>query len=170
MKKSYYTYYSYEEFGRGYIGKKTCDCKPEEDVDYFGSYTDETFDPTQKIILDTYDSPEELAKAEEILHAFFDVTPNPHFVNKHNANGKFYATPEESSKRMKEYWKTKTPEQRSEISKKRLLNTTPEQRSEAVRKGRANMTPEQRSEISKKRLLNTTPEQRSESAKKDKQV
>ena len=85
----HYTYYSYEEFGRGYIGKRSCKCRPEEDVKYFGSYKDKTFHPTQKIILETYDTAEELAKAEEILHAFYDVASNPHFANQHNANGKF---------------------------------------------------------------------------------
>ena len=59
MKKYHYTYYSYEEFGRGYIGKRSCPCKPEEDVKYFGSYSDKTFEPTQKIILETYDTAEE---------------------------------------------------------------------------------------------------------------
>jgi hypothetical protein len=90
MTLYHYTYYSYEEFGRGYIGKRSCKCSPEEDVKYFGSYTDKTFKPTQKIILETYDTAEELAKAEEILHAFYDVTPNPHFANKHNAGEKFF--------------------------------------------------------------------------------
>lgn len=97
MKKYHYTYYSYEEFGRGYIGKRSCDCKPEEDVEYFGSYTDQVFKPTQKIILGTYDTEKELAKAEEILHAFYDVKNNPHFSNKHNAEENFYFTSEELS-------------------------------------------------------------------------
>jgi hypothetical protein len=97
---NHYTYYSYEEFGRGYIGKRSCKCSPEEDVRYFGSYRDKTFKPTQKIILETYDTAEELAEAEEILHAFYDVAPNPHFANQHNARGKFsyVMTSEEASK------------------------------------------------------------------------
>lgn len=97
---NHYTYYSYEEFGRGYIGKRSCKCSPEEDVRYFGSYTDETFKPTQKIILETYDTAEELAEAEEILHAFYDVEANPHFANQHNAREKFsyVMTSEEASK------------------------------------------------------------------------
>lgn len=90
MKKYYYIYYSYEEWGRGYIGKRSCKCKPEEDVRYFGSYKDKTFKPTKKIILETYDTAEELAKAEEILHEFYDVRKNSHFANQHNANGNFY--------------------------------------------------------------------------------
>jgi hypothetical protein len=28
MSKYFYVYYSYEEFGRGYIGKRECKCLP----------------------------------------------------------------------------------------------------------------------------------------------
>ena len=49
-KKYFYVYYSYEPWGRGYIGKRECWCLPEEDVKYFGSYRDKTFKPTEKII------------------------------------------------------------------------------------------------------------------------
>jgi len=48
--KHFYVYYSYEEYGRGYIGKRECKYLPEEDVNYFGSFKDKTFKPTQKII------------------------------------------------------------------------------------------------------------------------
>ena len=81
MKKYHYTYYSYEEFGRGYIGKGSCDCNPEEELTYFGSYKDETFKPTQKIILGVYTTPTEAIAAEIKLQHFFKVVPNPHFVN-----------------------------------------------------------------------------------------
>ena len=57
-KEYHYTYYSYEEWGRGYFGSRTCRCLPKEDVKYFGSFGDKTFKPTQKIIL----------KDEEISH------------------------------------------------------------------------------------------------------
>ena len=168
LKKSHYTYYSYEEFGRGYIGKRSCKCKPEEDVTYFGSYSDETFKPTQKIILGTYDTLEELAKAEEILHAFYDVAPNPHFANRHNAGENFYyvMTSEEASENAKKLWENMTPEQRSERAKKAHANMTPEQRSERTRKGQASLTPEQRSERARKREASKTPEQRSERSRK----
>ena len=43
MNKYYYVYYSYEEYGRGYIGKRECECLPEKDVNYFGSFKDKTF-------------------------------------------------------------------------------------------------------------------------------
>jgi hypothetical protein len=78
----HYTYYSYEEFGRGYIGSRQCKCLPEEDVRYFGSYKDKTFKPTQKIILETYNTKEEALIDEVKLHEFYDVDNNPHFANK----------------------------------------------------------------------------------------
>lgn len=91
MTKYHYTYYSYEEFGRGYIGKRSCKCKPEEDVKYFGSYTDKTFKPTQKIILETYDTAEEALADEVELHKFYNVRDNPHFVNRAiQTSDKFY--------------------------------------------------------------------------------
>ena len=34
---NHYTYYSFEQWGRGYIGRRSCKCSPEED-NYFGSY------------------------------------------------------------------------------------------------------------------------------------
>ena len=80
--KHFYVYYSYEEYGRGYIGKRECKCLPQEDVNYFGSFKDKTFNPTQKIILETFDSVEETLEAEIILHNFYEVDKNPHFANR----------------------------------------------------------------------------------------
>ena len=62
--KHFYVYYSYEEYGRGYIGKRECKCLPEEDISYFGSFHDKTFRPTQKIILETFDTVEEALEAK----------------------------------------------------------------------------------------------------------
>ena len=84
-RKHFYVYYSYEPWGRGYIGKRECECLPEEDVKYFGSYRDKTFKPTEKIILETYDTLEEVLEAEIILHDFYKVDINPHFANKAKA-------------------------------------------------------------------------------------
>ena len=78
--RNHYVYYSYEDFGRGYIGSRTCDCPPEED-NYFGSFYDKTFIPTNKIILETFDNREEALDAEIKLHQFYDVARNPHFAN-----------------------------------------------------------------------------------------
>jgi len=82
LTEYHYVYYSYEEYGRGYIGSRTCKCLPEEDVKYFGSFRDKTFKPTQKIILKTYATREEAYSGEIILHDYYDVTNNPHFANK----------------------------------------------------------------------------------------
>jgi molybdopterin converting factor small subunit len=88
-KKYFYVYYSYEPWGRGYIGKRECFCLPEEDVKYFGSFYDKTFKPTEKIILQTFDTLDEVYEAEIILHNFYNVKDNLHFVNKSNQNAKF---------------------------------------------------------------------------------
>ena len=82
-KKYHYTYYSYEEWGMGYFGSRSCDCLPEEDINYFGSFRDKTFHPTQKIILkDDYQTREETIVDEIILHQFYEVGKNPHFANR----------------------------------------------------------------------------------------
>jgi hypothetical protein len=80
-KKYFYVYYSYEPWGRGYIGKRECWCLPEEDNKYFGSYSDKTFKPTKKIILEIFDTVEEAFAAEIKLQEFYEVDKNPHFAN-----------------------------------------------------------------------------------------
>ena len=79
----HYVYYSYEEWDRGYIGSRSCKCLPEEDIKYFGSYTDKKFKPTQKIILkDDYVTREEAYADEIILQEYYKVVKNPHFANR----------------------------------------------------------------------------------------
>jgi hypothetical protein len=87
MKNTHhYTYYSYEEWGRGYIGVRSCDCLPEKDIEYFGSFTDTSFNPNQKIILKSnYETRKEANEDEIILHDFYDVAENPHFANRAKA-------------------------------------------------------------------------------------
>jgi hypothetical protein len=92
--ENHYTYYSYEEWGRGYFGSRSCECLPEEDVKYFGSFKDKTFKPTQKIILkDDYLTRDEAIIDEIILHNFYEVDKNPHFANKsrQKTTGFYYA-------------------------------------------------------------------------------
>lgn len=79
--KHFYVYYSYEEFGRGYIGKRECSCKPEDDIKYFGSFTDKSFKPTKKIILQTFDNAKKAFESEILLQEFYQVDKNPHFAN-----------------------------------------------------------------------------------------
>jgi hypothetical protein len=83
LKEYHYVYYSYEEWDRGYFGSRTCKCLPEEDVKYFGSFSDKNFKPTQKIILkDDYATREEAYADEIILQQYYKVVENPHFANK----------------------------------------------------------------------------------------
>jgi len=88
MTKYHYVYKSFEEGGREYIGRRTCDCLPEEDIKYFGSFRDKTFNPTGKIILFTGETRQEIAEIEIELHDFFDVAVNPQFANKVKAVSK----------------------------------------------------------------------------------
>ena len=81
-EKTYYTYYSFEEWGRGYLGSRGCFGFPEEDIKYFGSFKDKTFNPTQKIILSVHKTRSEAYRTEIILQDFFEVVKNPHFVNR----------------------------------------------------------------------------------------
>ena len=91
-REYHYVYYSYEEYGRGYFGSRTCKCLPEEDVKYFGSFADKTFKPTQKIILKSdYATREEALIDEIILQEYYKVAENIHFANKaYQTSTKFY--------------------------------------------------------------------------------
>jgi hypothetical protein len=83
LTEYHYVYYSYEEYDRGYIGSRTCKCLPEEDINYFGSFKDKTFKPTQKIILKSdYATREEAYVDEIILQEYYKVVENPHFANR----------------------------------------------------------------------------------------
>lgn len=79
---NHYVYYSFEEWGRGYIGVRSCKCSPDEDVLYMGSFYDKTFKPTQKLIISSFETREEALTAEITLHKFFEVDINKHFANK----------------------------------------------------------------------------------------
>jgi len=90
--KHHYVYHSYEEWGREYIGIRRCDCLPEEDIKYFGSFRDKTFKPTEKVILFVCETREEVAEIEIKLHDFFDVSVNPQFANKAKATSTKFDT------------------------------------------------------------------------------
>jgi hypothetical protein len=81
-KRYHYVYYSYESWGRGYIGKRSCKCLPKDDIRYFGSFRDRSFKPDQKIILKTLKTEKEAIEAEIYLHDFYKVDINPHFANR----------------------------------------------------------------------------------------
>jgi len=87
--KTNYVYYSYEEWGRGYIGVKF-NSDPETDG-YYGTYYDKAFSPTQKTVLGCFETKEEALEAEVILHRFFQVDRNPDFANQsRQASTKFF--------------------------------------------------------------------------------
>lgn len=97
MSKHFYVYYSYEEFGRGYIGSRGCKCLPKEDSKYYGSFWDKTFNPTGKIILAEFDNRRDAYDAEVVLHKFYDVVNNPHFANQSRALTSGFTTEGRSS-------------------------------------------------------------------------
>ena len=74
-----YVYYSYEPWGRGYIGVKF-NSNPEDD-NYYGTFYDKSFKPTEKIVLGIFNTRGEALAAEVALHEFFTVDSNPHFAN-----------------------------------------------------------------------------------------
>ena len=114
--ESHYVYYSYEEFGRGYIGCRTCEGLPEKDV-YLGSYHDKTFSPTQKIILETFSTRKEALQAEVNLHKFYQVDKNPHFANKaRQKTTGFYYADKKFGEENPFYGKSHTEETKEKIS------------------------------------------------------
>lgn len=157
----YYTYYSYEEFGRGYIGSRQSKVPPEQDTKYMGSFRDKTFQPTRKIILQTYNTREEALEDELLLHKFYQVKDNPHFANKANlTSNKFILEGKLASKIGKEKWAKYTKEERSELLKKLWGKMSPEERSERTRKAWSQISEEERTKRAKKRSLGLTTEQR----------
>ncbi len=158
LKEYHYVYYSYEEWGMGYFGSRTCKCLPEEDVKYFGSFKDKTFRPTQKIILKSdYATREEAITDEIILHDYYDVANNPHFANK-------------AKQTSTKFHNGMTTEKAKELGNKTkelgvgIHSLTYEQRSEYGKKA---------TEIAKKLgvgLYGFTKEKRSENGKKSKEL
>jgi predicted signal transduction protein with EAL and GGDEF domain len=122
--KHFYVYYSYEEYGRGYIGKRECKCLPEQDIKYFGSYKDKTFKPTQKIILETFENVEKALEAECALHDFYKIDKNPHFANraKQTSTGFYYNPPkgENNPAKSPEVRKKLTEEQRQKVRERKV--------------------------------------------------
>ncbi len=159
LTEYHYTYYSYEEWGRGYFGSRTCRCLPEEDVKYFGSFSDKTFRPTHKIILKSdYKTREEANVDEIILHDYYDVGDNPHFANKaKSTSSKFYVSFEVAHQNGKKYGKITG--EKCKKNKTGFFSLTKEQRRELGlrnhrdKKGAHSLTKEQKSLIGKKTYL-----------------
>jgi len=156
LKEYYYVYYSYEEYGRGYFGSRTCKCLPEEDVKYFGSFSDKSFKPTKKIILKSdYATRKESVIDEIILHNYFEVDINPHFANKSKQTSvKFYYGCKEHSKKigndnakLKRGFCGLSKEKRIEIGRKNGL------KNKKNKTGFCGMTAEKRSKLGRKNAL-----------------
>jgi hypothetical protein len=131
-QKYYYTYYSYEEWGRGYFGSRGCKCLPEDDVKYLGSFTDKTFRPIHKIILKSdYTSREEAYADEIILQEHYKVAENPHFANRSYQTSTRFHCPSYST------------EKKSESSRKNIKKLMEE------KKGIFSLTSEERRQNSK---------------------
>jgi hypothetical protein len=163
MKKYFYVYYSYEEYGLGYIGKRECECLPAEDVNYFGSFKNKSFKPSQKIILETFDTVEEALEAECILHDFYEVDKNPHFANMAKQTSKkfYYITPRENM--LGENNPAKRPEVREKLSasaKNRRASEETKRKMSEAHKGRVSpkgmlgkkLTEEQREQIRERKV------------------
>ena len=153
MNKYFYVYYSYEEYGRGYIGKRECECLPEKDVRYFGSFKDKTFNPTQKIILETFDIVEEALEAECVLHDFYEVDKNPHFANraKQTSTGFYYKLSHEEAKKRGQEIKESGLGICGLSKEQRIKNgKLGSKKAREMCVGIYALTPERRSEISKK--------------------
>ena len=157
QQEYYYTYYSYEEYGRGYIGSRKCKCLPEKDIKYFGSFKDKSFKPTQKIILKSdYATREEAYADEIILQEYYKVVENLHFANKaYQTSTKFsYITPkEEASRKAKINYElgiglaSVSKERQSEIGRINGLKCKHE------KTGIFAISPERKSEISKRTVI-----------------
>ena len=119
MEEYFYTYYSYEEWGKGYFGSRGCKCLPEEDINYFGSSKDKTFKPTQKIILkDDYSTREEALADEIILQQYYKVVENLHFANRaYQTSTKFYYKQDISGEKHPMYGKNHSEETKRKMSK-----------------------------------------------------
>ena len=130
-KTHHYVYYSYEEWGRGYIGKRSCACSPEEDVLYFGSFKDRTFKPTKKEIICTFSTEKEAIEAEIILHNFYKIDINPHFANKakqSSSSFSYKATGKSNNKYRSRDWIHAGFGRQTDLSVTDLIKKFPEQK------------------------------------------
>jgi hypothetical protein len=128
--KFHYVYYSYEEWGRGYIGKRSCACLPEDDTKYMGSFSDKTFKPSCKIILDVFATSEEALAAEALLHDAYNVSSSPLFANKAKQTSRWFNTEgvpksEEHKEKIRQsnLGRKRTAESRKRMSLSKMGNT-----------------------------------------------
>lgn len=109
-------------------------------MEYFGSYKkDGTFNPTEKIILQTFKTRKEANEAEIILHNFYEVGLNPHFANKAKATSAGFTTAG-----MKH-----GPESREKMSKVRKGRKLSEKHKERIGIASSNRSDETKQKLSK---------------------
>jgi hypothetical protein len=82
----HYTYLITYNNGLKYMGVRSCECLPEEDVKYFGSsrHTPTVDNVVSKVILQTYLTRKEAVEAEIAFHALHCVSTSDSFYNKAN--------------------------------------------------------------------------------------
>jgi hypothetical protein len=95
----YYVYAIFFPNGNFYIGSRQCDCKPDEDKKYTGSYTDKSNGDGKKIILKTFSNENEMTFYETNLiqkfksHSnFINVNSSPRVCNSSKLNSKVFNT------------------------------------------------------------------------------
>ena len=103
MKKYHYTYEIENTLipdgldePKYYIGVRSCDCLPEEDIKYMGTSTTLSRAMTggmqiyfKKTILNIFQTRKEAEQHEIDMHAELDVQANPNFYNLQNASLEF---------------------------------------------------------------------------------
>jgi hypothetical protein len=95
----YYVYAIFFPNGNFYIGSRQCDCKPDEDKKYTGSYTDKSNGDGKKIILKTFSNENEMTFYETNLIQKFksysnciNVNSSPRVCNISKLNSKVFNT------------------------------------------------------------------------------
>jgi len=87
MDRNYHILYlSFEEgpTGRSYVGAHSTDDLYDG---YLGSFTDKTFNPSGRIIIEYHKSRVSLLRAEETLQKVLDVVKDPHYANQSIQHG-----------------------------------------------------------------------------------
>lgn len=82
MKKHYVYLLINETNGMMYIGKRSCDCDPENDTNYMSSSKYVPKEECDKLILKEFNTAIEASSYEIYLHNQFDVANNNQFYNK----------------------------------------------------------------------------------------
>lgn len=75
-----------------YIGKRSCECLPEEDVSYMSSSIYVPKEECDKLILKEFDTAKEAVEYEVRLHKKFNVATNPEFYNRANQTSNKFDT------------------------------------------------------------------------------